>query len=347
MRFALTLVLGVIAATLLMGFTSGSDSYYSVGTETQRERLDELLHTLEQNHNDPSRRALIVEQISATLVQAGAPERMRTFLSTQVEDNPEDPFNAYYLLLIAREYRDSSIPMALHYYRRILRNYADVRVHGTSVHHQALQALVEYSSDPSLRIDYYRDLLQRFPGQIEKGKTYYYLAKTHEKLGQWDQAFAAYKEFLTYPDTVIPEHPQAHREVQDMVDFYDSSKNWTMESLDSLVSAIKTALLRQSPQMLLRYKAKENFFAMSWQQDEYDFNSQVAFNLGIFLQRSRVHFAEDLEMNSNAREAYLRTWGWSYRIPTWYLYFRRVDFPANPEINGDWEWAGIYFGETL
>ena len=58
-------------------------------------------------------------------------------------------------------------------------------------------------------------------------------------------------------------------------------------------------------------------------------------------------YRADLEPYSNDSEAYLRTWGWSYRIRTWYLYFRKIEYPANPDINGRWEWAGIYFGERL
>lgn len=44
---------------------------------------------------------------------------------------------------------------------------------------------------------------------------------------------------------------------------------------------------------------------------------------------------------------FLRTIGWSYRVETWYLYFRRVNFKADPSIDGKWEWAGIFFGEKL
>ena len=46
-----------------------------------------------------------------------------------------------------------------------------------------------------------------------------------------------------------------------------------------------------------------------------------------------------------ASKAFLRTSNWSYRVGTWYFYFRRIDFPSDPEIDGRWEWAGIYFGE--
>jgi hypothetical protein len=60
-----------------------------------------------------------------------------------------------------------------------------------------------------------------------------------------------------------------------------------------------------------------------------------------------VHIDADLAPFSNDREAYLKTTDWNFRPPTWYLYFRKADFPANPDVNGQWEWAGIYFGEKL
>jgi tetratricopeptide (TPR) repeat protein len=340
-------LLFALGAVILLAGCASQHEYYLVGNDSQNDRIAHLFRTLDREHPEPRRRANIIEQIATTLLEAGATDRFRTLLTTEVEKQPQNPYNAYYLLLVAQNYEKESVQMALHYYRRIIRNFSDVTVRGTSVHYASLSSLANYTEDPSLRIHYYSELIRRFPERIDLGKTHYFMAKTYEKLGRWDEAYDSYKEFIDYPDTDIPGKPLAHREVQAMVDFYDSSKDWTMDSLDRLVAGIKQALWRQNPNRLLRYRAKENFFAMSWQQDKYDFNSQITFNLGIFLQRSRVHFAEDLEINSNAREAYLRTWGWSYRIPTWYLYFRRVDFPANPEINGDWEWAGIYFGESL
>jgi hypothetical protein len=86
---------------------------------------------------------------------------------------------------------------------------------------------------------------------------------------------------------------------------------------------------------------------MSWEQDDSESNTQVLFDLGSFLRGSKISYAKELDIDSNAREAYLETWGWSYRMPTWYLYFRKINYPGDPEINGRWEWAGIYFGEKL
>ena len=62
---------------------------------------------------------------------------------------------------------------------------------------------------------------------------------------------------------------------------------------------------------------------------------------------NRIRYSSELDGASNPNEAYLRTWGWSTYVSVWYLYFRKVDFPIDPEIHGRWEWAGIYFGEML
>lgn len=336
----------LVLVILVLAGCGSENRYYVVGTDEQKRELRQLFSLLDTEET-AQRQMVLIEEIAGYLLQADYPGRMRTFLTTFVERNPDHPYNAYFLLLVAKQYTDSSPEMARHYYDRVVSNYADLTVNGTSVHYNALRELVRLTEDPSVRLRHYHEMVDRFADRLDLGATYYYMARTHEELGEWDQAYADYKNFLRYPDTEILGAPHAHEQIQRRVEFYDSSKSWTMDSLDRLVATIKNALWRQNAQQLLRYRADANFFAMSWEQEETDFNSSGPFNIGIFLQRSRVRFAQDIDINSNAREAYLRTWGWSHRIRTWYLYFRRVDFPADPDINGDWEWAGIFFGDAL
>jgi hypothetical protein len=61
---------------------------------------------------------------------------------------------------------------------------------------------------------------------------------------------------------------------------------------------------------------------------------------------NRIRYADRLDASSNSTEAFLKTWGWS-QISTWYLYFRKIYFPSDPEIHGRWEWAGVYYGEKF
>ena len=75
--------------------------------------------------------------------------------------------------------------------------------------------------------------------------------------------------------------------------------------------------------------------------------SKEEFSMRSFMRGNAIHFNAKLDETSNPNEAYLRTWGWSPYISVWYLYFRKVNFPVDPEIHGRWEWAGIRFGEKL
>ncbi len=336
----------LLAALALTGCSS-TQSYYIVGSSDQKKELTTLFHLLDKTKKPGEDRVFLIEQISNILARAGYEDRMNLFLTTYAEKNPHDAYNAYYLLMVAQNYKaNGAMPFAIHYYERIVRNYPDVIVKGTSVQFIALRELTKVTQRPALRLDYYKDLISRFADQIDLGSTYYYLARTYEELGQWDQAFQAYKQFLKYPDTRIAGLPDARKVITAKVAFYDSTKDWTMPTLDSLVKAIRDAIWRASPSRLLHYKAKVNFFAMSWDQQSSDYDNQADFPIEAFLS-NHVQVADHVEMTSDATEAYLRTTGWSLRIPTWYLYFRKINFPADPEINGRWEWAGIYFGERV
>jgi len=342
-RFAVVLML---VALFLACRTE--NEYFLVGESAQRAELSRLFEMLEAPDASYDSRVVLIEQIAGQLYSAGYPQRMQVFLSRYIEESPDDPYIAYYLLLLAQHYAsEGANPVATQYYARIVAAYPDLVVRERSVHYQALRELISLTPSEEDRIVYYQDLITRFPDRVDLGKKYYYLAQSYQALGRWDEAFSTYQKFLTHTDTQIPGKPDAHRETQTLVNLYNSRRNWTMESIDDLVAAIKNAIWVQSPNQLLRYRSADSFFAMSWEQEEWDFNSQISFDIGAFLQRSRVRFADELDVSSNAREAYLRTWNWSYRINTWYLYFRRIDFPADPEIHNNWEWAGIFFGEAL
>ena len=322
-------------------------AYYLQGNTDQKKEITELLTLLnsqEEGHFES--RYILLNEIIKILYQADAAEQLNLFLSTYVEIHPDDPFNGYYLLVIAENYRaQKAYPFAVHYYERILKNYPDLLVRQKSVHYICLKSLISMVEEPEVRVQYYKELIARFSGDIDLGETYYFLAKTYEAVGEWDLGIQAYKQFLTYPETSIPGNPNAQTEISSMINFYDRrDKDWTMESLDRLVDNIKAAIWRGDARRLRAYMARANFFALSWEQEESQADIDFLSDIGIFLTGS-VHYTKDLDEGSNSREAYLRTWGWSYRIKTWYLYFRRVNFPAEPEIHGQWEWAGIYFGE--
>ncbi len=320
--------------------------YLAGGGMEQNQEMKTLFRLLQREQEIGENRFVLIQQIANRL--AASAEKLVLFLTTYVEQNPSDPYNAYYLGLVAETYRDQgAYPLAIHYYDRILLNCPDLVVAGASIHLRCLQELIKLVEEPRDRIEYYKELISRFSSEIDPGVTYYLLARDYEEVGEWEQAIQVYQKFMGYPDTEIPGVPNAHARVRELVDFYYSDKRWTVDNLQFLVAQIREAIQNRDPRRLLQYRAKVNFFTMSWSQQESDEENELVFDLGAFLQTSRVIADDNLDIDSNAGEAYLRTTRWTYRIPTWYLYFRKVDFKPDPEINGRWEWAGIYFGEKL
>lgn len=333
---------------LLLSSCLSHNDYLAVGSAEKKGETKKLLELLQKEKDGGENRFILIQQIANNINLAGYPERLNLFLTSYVEKNPEDPFNAYYLLMVAQNYKSAkAYPLAAHYYERILRNHPDILIRGQSAHLICLKELARIEEKPEYRINHYKELIARFKDSIDEGSTYFYLAKTYESLGEWEQAVQAYSKFLKYPETNIRGYADAHRNVMKFLAFHNSNKSWTREDLEDLVRAIKRAIATRNARSLSQLKAGVNFFAMSWEQEDSDANTQVAFDLGTFLRGSKVRYARDLDEDSNTQEAYLETWGWSYRVPTWFLYFRKIDYPGDPEINGRWEWAGIYFGEKL
>ncbi len=321
------------------------NDYFITGNTTDKKRLTAWLAELETIEDNNEKGYTIIQQIINTLLMQNKIEKLNLFLTTYVEKNSDDPFNAYYLYAVAQNYvQKEAYPFAAHYFERILKNYQDLSVKGKSIHFVCLSNLINYVEEPVIRIDYYKELLARFGEDIDKGPVYYRLAETYEALGEWELSIQAYKNFLKY-DCTIPGEPDAHDNILAKLAYYNyGNKTWTEKSLDTLVANVRKAINTRNAVQLNRYGAKVNFFTRSWDQEKGEINTEFLSWLSFFLQ-DKPYASAELDKDSNLQEAYLRTTGWTYRIGTWYFYFRRVIFPADPEIHGEWEWQGIYFGE--
>jgi len=335
-----------------------SITFSSCGSSIEKEKEEkinktqkELMLLLENKDLDSVSRYAIVNKIATNLQQLGDKQGLILFLTGWVEEHPDDIYNAYWLLMTAYTYMsDNAEPIAEYYFDRILRKYQDLIVKGNSIHLICLQNLIQISHTPRSRINYFNDLINRFPTNVSITELYLRLALEYEKESEWDKALKAYTMFLAQPDAStiqIAGEPNAYKKARQLVGFSNSSKDWTFESLSDLEDAVKKAIRRYDWRSLDKYKAKVNFFSMSWKQDEMDPNAQEEFSMKNFMRGNRVRFSNTLDSDSNSTEAYLRTWGWSQYVSVWYLYFRKINFPADPDIHGNWEWAGIYMGEKL
>jgi hypothetical protein len=325
------------------------DPYYITGTGETRETLESLFGLPALEEEGGEERFRVIWEIASVYIQQKEYSKLINFLSSRINQHPDDLYNSYYLFMTAYAYVQlEADSVAALYFNLIIKNYPDLKVLGQSIHLACLNRLITLVDNPEQKVWYYEELISRFPGEIDLGAAYFMLAQAYEQIGEWNSSLRAYTQYRqSYLGTVINGFPNADVYAQQLVDFNNSSKNWTFESLPALVNAVTGALDAGSGGRLEQYRAKVNFFARSWGQEATDEARGMAdFNLSDFMRGSRIRYANELDAGSNANEAYLRTWGW-FNISTWYLYFRKIYFPSDPEIHGRWEWAGVYYGEKF
>lgn len=313
------------------------------GLRSDLHRLSDELARTEADSEEDSRRYGLIMEIAFTLRRGGQPERERTFLTLQPHRYPDDPYNAAYLVTVADSYEaEAQTPLAVHYYRRVLRGHADLEIHGQSLHLYCLRRLLDIDG-AGRRIEYYEELIERFSTRIDLAFYLYRLADSYAEQGSWSEALSTYTAFLNASPTEIPGEPRAYRRTTELINFHHSDKSWVRADLMTLLEEMHTAIARRDMAAMRRLQAKTGFFATSWGSDA-TLTSRFrieAFSMG------RVRADGEIHPDSNEREAFLRTTGWTFRVRTWYLYFRRVDYGIDPRVDGSWEWAGIYFGEKL
>ncbi len=360
MRRLLSLLPALVALVLafLIAESGTREDFFVVGTPEQKTSLRALFQLLARETQPGATRFTILDQITQELRLQGEVPRINLLLTTYTSQNPSDPFGAHYLYEVAENYRAAgALPLARVYYRRILREYPDLVEKGESLHYLSLMRLIPLETDPSAKKEAFEQLNARFRYKMTTPDLFYAWGRASESLGQWDDAQTAYASFLKFSDPTVAGDPKAASRVHSLIDLSQTDRAWVRRDLGDLIAQVKKAILASDTTTMETLRAKVGFFAVSWDNQDVTDTLSEAFDIRLFLRElvrqanygsgTDVRFSDTLDEGSNDSEAYLRTTGWNYRIPTWYFYFRRVEYPADPDINGSWEWAGLFFGEKL
>lgn len=362
-----SLIFTALAVMVLGSCTGRSDPYAQGSRATDLKPLFGLLERLQDAspEREARQRFALSHKIASILVDSGRytetaallpmlPRVYRPKITPSWDEegvgatrSRDDPYDAWYLYTAASAYEHQGAQsIAAFYYRRILQTCPDLIMAGQSIHFFCLARLAALTESPNIRIECYRQMIDRFPDRTDMGPVLFLLGREYEKTGAWAEAVPVYRQFLRYLGTTVPGHPEAFQYARRIVELSAGSRDWTSPDLDTLVTAIRAALASGSSARLRTLSTRVGFFAVSWSQgDDAEGNTKVSFDLAEFMRGGRIEAAPALDPRSGEREAYLRTKGWSGTMPVWYFFFRRLDFPADPETHGNWEWAGIYFGE--
>jgi tetratricopeptide (TPR) repeat protein len=303
---------------------------------------------------EPDSRFAAARMVCADFLKANQLPEAIDFLTTFSERYPDDPYASWFLLTVGMCYEELGSPqIAASYYDRIVKSLPDLAVDGRSVHLQCLERLVRIDTSPEARIGYLNQLIESFPADTNLSAMLFRLGKEYERVGEWRSALKAYARFLPYAGAEIPEYPDAFAYARQMIDFDSGVKSWAFESLSTLVARVRDAVEDRDLDAIERYRSKIGFFVLSWRQVDTGIPPRSEFRIEDFFPEIQVgaqnvptiKFASGIDPSSNSTEAYLRTEGWEGPERVWYFYFRKINFPADMDVHGRWEWIGIYMGE--
>ncbi len=333
---------------LLISCKNDPNAYLSDDLEDLEEEQESIIKILNTTKS-PEVKFALHDKLAKNLKLKNKRKSLKIFLSSLTEDET-NPYRAYWLLMLANEYMDENMDsLAAYYFERIVKLDKDLEIKGKSIYFLSLNNLIKITKDPKRLAEYYSLLLDNFYDKIDPAYAYFMLAQNYEKLGEWHLAIQTYSKFISLArfDVVIPGIPDNYAYARKILDYNSSSKSWTVERLDDLVAIIKSAIRRNDYATLERYRSKVNFFAFAWKQELTDVYIPPDFELKNFMYSRYIKIAPQLHPSSTPYEAYLRTSGWHHYSRIWYLYFRKINFPADPDIHGRWEWSGIYYGEKI
>ena len=164
---------------------TSESSFYIQGNRAQKTQLRKLFSLLSEYgpagaKPDNVTRFATARKIAAFLI---ADERKALAASFLLDlSDPADEYAPWYIFSAAAAYESAGdLALAIPLYERLVKTQPDLLVEGNSLHYQALLRLVRSDAGPERKIEYYRDLIIRFPEAEDIGVSHFLLAKEYEK----------------------------------------------------------------------------------------------------------------------------------------------------------------------
>lgn len=198
----------------------------------------------------------------------------------------------------------------------------------------------------NLKEDMYLLLLDEYNELIDIHYTMAELTGFYQEHLEMDDAIAMMKKILKTANKSSLSAAQL-QEMRNEIYFYNLKKLWVHQNLETLIKNIEKAIKRKNSKLLWRYVSKRKFDVELFQKK--DQKRWTYSELGIHRRwNNRIVFAKKLEDFSSENEAFLRTDNWTFpQMRTWYFRFNKIFYPYDKDINGSWEWSGIYFGNPF
>ncbi len=325
---------------------------------------DFFYHSYQKHKNNEIISMYLIEKIASNIYEKQDTADSHTFIQllqnhihhaqrTMQNNNTLLSLMMYYKYLLGLEF------LALHntsyaqfYLNDIIHNYDLLKTSSSkkmqNILYNSLTQLSAIEQDPYTYITTITLLLQHFNNRIpNKGNIYYFLGKHYDDTAQWNKAYTAYQNYLSYDENnLILEAKEMREDIflrirRRVLSRQKNSTTW--ENASAARTSILQTLYSYNSVQIKRLQSPI-FFTAHWFEKLTDSNTFIPnFDIKPILTRSNISVAKNFSPYSTENTKLWKTSGWG-RVPVWYFVIKKIALPDRPDINGKWEWVGIYFG---
>ena len=199
-----------------------------------------------------------------------------------------------------------------------------------------------------LKIKNYEMLLRKYADMVDEPLLLYELSETYKAQYDIKSAIVVMRKLVrvAYRTRMLDDSIDIAK-IRAEIQFYESSKRWIFKDLKRLINNIKYSIDIKNLTLFNSLLPPASDFTVKFFDSKDSRWGLKELNMPSRWGRY-IHFSSEFEDISTENEVYLETSGWVFpQLRTWYLYFKRVDYPYDSTIDGGWEWKGIYFGSWM
>ncbi len=274
-------------------------------------------------------------------------------LKNHITQHPDDKYILFYTYTLGTLYKErQNTHLARYYFQNVVNKFIDATGQRTQnskniLLYRSLLALSDLNKNPFNLVFYHEALLQNFTEQLANpDNNLYLLGQNYDAIAEWDKAYANYQTVLLSPRHTLQQDAYGRREKIFFRLERKRAKRKTVvwNNAEEARRSIRYALYNYNNNNAIKRLRSPGFFTAHWNESLLDPNAHVPnFDITAVVARSNLSVTNEFSPFSTEHSKLWKTTGWG-RIPTWYFVFSQIREPDRPEINGKWEWSGIYFG---
>ena len=312
-----------------------------------------LIINMKKEINTTEEYISFIDEIKKIFLKENKNTLICQILGVLAENENEEIYKSINCFLLSDIYwEQGNKDISVFYMLKVNKNSYKLNYENSDIGYLIAKRVINYESNIRFKEKMYGLLFSDYLDKIDIGDTYLELSNYYKAIYEMDKAANAMSKALLYlPENDNNDEENIKENIKNELSFYKINKYWIYENLDTLIGRIKYAINEKDKKLLDQYVTPINFTIKLLQRNGLQNLSDQNWSyqeLEIEKKKwsDRITFSNTLENFSNHDEAYLKTTNWDFpQISTWYLYFKRINYPFDNRINGCWEWSGIFFGE--